>query len=265
MFKSLFKNAKASQPKYGWFGNYRSWDEVLKAAEGYDSEIILEKTRDALLKVKAGIAVYERDSVTFDKKEYPFPLLTFLLHSASLQGRPLHIIDFGGSLGSTYYQIKEFLTPKICLSWNIIEQKHYVSCGKVNFENDQLKFYNTIEECILDKPVDFVLISSSVQYLENPHIFLKKLASYNFKFLLFDRTAFHDEADDRLTLQIVPPNIYPASYPSWFFNEEKLLAHFKEGYNVAADFSPYIDGEQILYIDEQPSGYGHGFYLSAKK
>ncbi|MBB5437666.1 putative methyltransferase (TIGR04325 family) [Pedobacter sp. AK017] len=266
MFKGIFGKFKSdNQPKYGWFGNYLSWADVLKEADGYDSGIILERTKNALLKVKSGEAVYERDSVIFDKKEYPFPLLTFLQHSASLKGAPLHVIDFGGSLGSTYYQIKEFLNPGVCLTWNVVEQEHYVASGKANFEDGQLKFYNSIAQCIQDKNIDFVLISSSVQYLERPHIFLKELAAYHFDFILFDRTAFHEEKEDRLTLQIVPPEVYPASYPSWFFNQEKLLSHFAEGYDVIADFPPYIDGEQILYIDEYPSGYSRGFYLSAKK
>lgn len=265
MFKGIFRKFKSdNQLKHGWFGNYSSWSAVLKEADGYDSGVILERTMKALLKVKAGEAVYERDSVIFDKKDYPFPLLTFLMHSVAKKGSPLHVIDFGGSLGSTYYQIKEFLTANVCLSWNVIEQEHYVEAGKATFEDDQLKFYSSIDQCVQDKEIDFVLISSSVQYLEEPHVFLKKLAAYRFDFILFDRTAFHYEAEDRLTLQIVPPAIYPASYPSWFFNQKRLLSHFSEGYDVIADFPPYIDGEQVLYIDEQPSGYGRGFYLSAK-
>jgi putative methyltransferase (TIGR04325 family) len=265
MFKEIFRKFKSdNQPKYGWFGNYLSWAAVLKEADGYDSGVILERTKNSLLKVKAGKAVYERDSVVFDKREYPFALISFLQHSALKKREALHIIDFGGSLGSTYYQIKDFLTPNVCLSWNVIEQEHYVATGKVHFEDKLLKFYDTIDQCIEDKRIDFVLLSSSVQYLEEPHVFLKKLAAYRFDFILFDRTAFHAEANDRLTLQVVPPVIYPASYPAWFFNQEKLLDHFTEGYDVVADFPPYVEGEQVLYIDEYPSGYSKGFYLSAK-
>lgn len=263
MFKEIFRKFKSDNgAKYGWFGNYPSWADVMSKTDGYDSEIILQRTKNSLLKVKNGEAVYERDSVLFDKKQYPFPLLSFLLHSAAIKGRPLHILDFGGSLGSTYFQIKEFLTPNVCQSWNVIEQSHYVASGKAHFEDEQLKFYHTIDSCLKDKQIDFVLISGSIQYLEEPHLFLRKLAAYQFDFILFDRTPFHHEVNDRLTLQHVPPEIYDASYPSWFFNQEEFLNHFSDTYTVVADFPSYVEGESVLLIDEAPLGYSKGFYLT---
>ncbi|MDR6782113.1 putative methyltransferase (TIGR04325 family) [Pedobacter africanus] len=264
--RKLWKKLKKGKAqKYGWSGNYQSWSDVLKNANGYDAGVILEITKNALLKVKSGEAVYERDSVLFDKKEYPFPLLSFLLHSALYKRRPLHILDFGGSLGSTYYQVREFLTPEVCSTWSVVEQEHYVAAGNTHFQDQQLKFYSSIEACMQDQQIDFVLLSSSVQYLEQPHAFLDKLTAYNFEFILFDRTAFHHGGNDRLTLQVVPPEIYPASYPSWFFNQEGFLNHFSDQYQLIADFSSYVAGEPILYIDNQPVAYSKGFYLKLKK
>ncbi len=52
---------------YGFKGEYPDWTMAQKASFGYDSEIILNKTKAALLKVKNGEAVYERDSLLFDK------------------------------------------------------------------------------------------------------------------------------------------------------------------------------------------------------
>ncbi|AOM77685.1 TIGR04325 family methyltransferase [Pedobacter steynii] len=259
MFKNLFVKRQKSQ--YGWFGNYSSWAEVAAETGGYDAGVILERTKEAILKVKKGEAVYERDSVVFDKKEYPFPLITFLLHSASLNKKPLHVLDFGGSLGSTYFQVKEFLTPDVCASWNVVEQGHYVECGKAHFEDEILKFYESIDACKAEKEIDLVVLSSSIQYLEKPHDFLKQLAAYHFPFLLFDRTAFHYGEADRLTLQRVPPEIYPASYPSWFFNEKAFLSHFSGQYEIRAEFTSYVKGEETMLIDEVQSGYDKGFYL----
>ena len=259
MFKNLFK--KPEKSTYGWSGNYSSWAEVVQKTEGYHKEEILNKTKDAGLKVKAGTAVYERDSVVFNKKEYSFPLIAFLLHSANLNKEPLNVIDFGGALGSTYYQVKEFLGAEVCASWNVVEQDHYVSCGNEHFADDRLRFYETIAACLKDKKIDLVLLSGSVQYLEKPHEFLQQLAEYDFQFLLFDRTAFHYGDGDRLTLQLVPPEIYTASYPSWFFNQETFLKHFSGKYKLVADFDPYIEGEKVMLIDDKPQGYNKGFYL----
>src|SRR3989338_3876720 len=72
-----------SADAYGLAGDYRSWKEAMAASTGYDNEIILEKTRTALLKVKKGEAVYERDSVLFDKVQYQWPLLAGLMWVAA--------------------------------------------------------------------------------------------------------------------------------------------------------------------------------------
>ena len=42
-------------------GDYASWDEAKAASDGYESSVILDRTTAALLKVKRGDAVYERD------------------------------------------------------------------------------------------------------------------------------------------------------------------------------------------------------------
>lgn len=259
MFKILFR--KEPKNEYGWFGDYSSWDQVSVVSGGYDTGVILERTKQALLKVKNGEAVYERDSVVFDKKEYPHALMAFLLLSSSLKKGALNILDFGGSLGSTYYQLKDFLTPELCSGWNIVEQRHYVECGKVNFENETLKFYPGIDECLLEQKIDLVLLSSSVQYLEKPHEFLQQLERYHFDFLLFDRIAFNHNSRDRLTLQIVPPEIYPASYPSWFFDENRFLNHFSNSYKVVTSFPSYVPNEADMYIDGKQVASNKGFYL----
>lgn len=261
MFKRLLSPKKKLKDKYGWSGDYSSWEKVSSEAGGYDKHIILEKTTNALLKVKSGEAVYERDSVIFDHKEVPYALVSFLMLSAALKKAPLNILDFGGSLGSTYYQTKDFLTGQNCASWNIVEQEHYVACGKANFEDSTLKFYSSIDSCLAQKKIDFVLLSSSVQYLKDPHVFLEKLAGYDFDFILFDRTAFNNATNDRLTLQVVPPEIYPVSYPAWFFHKEFFLSHFSDRYKVVAEFPSYVKGEAVMFIDDKPQGSSKGFYL----
>lgn len=247
--------------RYGWSGDYSSWEKARAVSGGYDQQVILERTAGAMLKVKNNEAVYERDSVLFDKKEYPHALIAFLIYSATIRRAPLHILDFGGSLGTTYYQIREFLTAENCASWNIVEQEHYVHTGNRDFSDERLKFYSSIDDCMKDRAIDFVLLSSTVQYLEAPHVFLKELAERAFDFILFDRTTFNTDRQDRITLQRVPPEIYPASYPSWFFHEDFFLSHFSGRYKVVAEFPSYVDGESEMCIDGKQKGICKGFFL----
>jgi len=264
MIKKFFfktkKNKEKSRLEYGWFGNYTHWEDVERLTDGYDKNLILDKTRQSMLEIRDGHAVYERDSVLFEKKEYPFAIISSLLYIALQNNLKLKVIDFGGSLGTTYYQVREFLTPLRSLEWHIVEQEPYVAIGKEEFENDQLKFYGNIEDSLSDGIPHVILLSSVVQYLKNPHEFLSYLAELSVEYILFDRTAFVLEGPDRLTLQRVSPFIYDASYPAWFFNEDGFLRHFNS-YKIHTEFTSYVIGEQDMLIDGKVAGYDRGFFL----
>lgn len=261
---SLFKLKKKEKNRFGWFGNYKSWEELVARSGGYESDNILEITKDSLLKIKNGQAVYERDSVLFDKKLYPYSIISTLLFAAIECGGELNIIDFGGSLGSTYYQVRDLIPPSVQIHWSVVEQKEYVKCGQELFQDDVLKFHFDIAESMAATKADILLLSSVVQYLEKPHDFLNEIKTYDFKYILFDRTSFiKNDLPDRLTLQIVPPDIYKAEYPAWFFNEKKLLEHFTD-YQVKVEFESYVPGEQDIEIDGVKAGYDKGFFLVKK-
>src|SRR5436305_14010450 len=98
-------------------GNYKSWEEAERDSTGYAAPEILQKTRAALLKVKAGEAAFERDSVIFDTMQYNFSLLAGLLRAAAANHGRLSVLDFGGSLGSTYFQQRSFLCDVTDLHW----------------------------------------------------------------------------------------------------------------------------------------------------
>lgn len=241
----LFKKIKVN--KYGWKGNYTSWEEAKNASIGYDSDKIIQKVQNSLLKVKNGEAVYERDSVIFDEIQYSWQLLTGLMFASAKLGGVLKVLDFGGSLGSTYFQNKKFLDKLDNVSWSIVEQKHFVDVGRVDFEDERLKFYYDAESCIEKEKPNVLLISSVLQYIEKPYELLDELLKNDFKFVIFDRTPFNIESSkDVIKLQTVPPFIYTASYPCWFFDSNKLINYFKRKYKVVEIFDA-LDGKSNEY------------------
>lgn len=133
--------------RLGYRGHFNDWDHARRASTGYESGLIVERVALAMREVRDGHRMYERDSVLFDEIVYSWPLLAFMLHVSNTERR-LSVLDFGGSLGSTYYQNRLFLNKIAGLEWSIIEQKNYVEIGKREFSNDIVKFYPTIEECI---------------------------------------------------------------------------------------------------------------------
>ncbi|WP_041962252.1 TIGR04325 family methyltransferase [Sulfurospirillum cavolei] len=229
--------------RYGWIGNYASWEDAKRDAGSYDNEKIIEKVYGALKQVKEGKAVYERDGVLFDKIEYSWPLLSGLMYASSrTQGR-LHVLDFGGSLGSTYFQNKKFLDGLKDVSWNVVEQKHFVKTGKKEFQDERLKFYDDIKRCFAIHHPTILVLSSVLQYLEKPYVLLEELLKFDFEFIVIDRTPF--ACQERLTVQKVPPSIYEASYPCWFFEEKQFLSAFLHRYHVVESFDG-LDGKTEL-------------------
>lgn len=221
-----------------WSGDYGSWAEAMRASKGYDSDAVINKVRDSLLKVKRGEAVYERDSVVFDEVQYSWPMLAGLMWVAAQSRGELNVIDFGGSLGSTYFQNRKFLGALPKVQWCIVEQKHFVDVGRDCFQNDILKFFYDIDSCITESapPPNVILLSSVIQYMENPYSLLEEIKSKNFEFILFDRTSFTLDGRDRLTVQTVPPEIYETSYPCWFFDKRTFYDFFEDKYAVVAQF-----------------------------
>ncbi|MDR2119068.1 MAG: methyltransferase, TIGR04325 family [Tannerellaceae bacterium] len=224
---------------YGWYGNFKSWKDAQQYSTGYEAENIINQVKTSLLKVKNGEAIYERDSVIFDKIEYSWELLSALMWVAAQNKGNLHIIDFGGSLGSTYYQNKIFLDSLPKVSWNIVEQPNYVKVGIESFLNDQLHFYTSLDECYQrsEEKINTILFSSVLQYLEKPYKILKEAFVYPIQYIIIDRTGFTLNDKERITIQKVPARIYEASYPCRFFNEKEFISYFEENnYRFIFDF-----------------------------
>jgi len=240
----------------GFFGDYPTWESALADSDGYGAPVILERTRASLLQIKNGAAVHERDSVLFPTVQHNFALLAGLLQAVTNQ--ELSVLDFGGSLGSLYYQCRSFLSHLKSLRWSIVEQPAYVNCGRQEFADEQLRFYSSIEECLRHESPQVLLLSGVVQCLSDPYAFLGSVLRHGIPHVIVDRTAFLTRDADRLTVERVPAWIYPASYPSWFLSESRFLGQFRPYYHLLADF-PALDTNQ----PEGESAYYKGFLFKA--
>lgn len=256
VFSLIRKFKKHSVVQEIWSGDYASWDDAKKECTGYDDGVILEKCKNALLKVKNGEAVYERDSVLFDEKQYSWGLLAGLQQAAIENNNKLCVLDFGGSLGSTYYQNKDFLKSLNSLEWCIVEQPHFVDCGKKYFENEQLKFYFTIEECMAKHKPNVLLLSSVLQYLEKPYDWIDKVIGLQIPYIIIDRTSFIEGSGDTITIQKVSESIYNASYPAWFFNEVGFIRKIKK-YSLDGAFESFCEGS--ICLNSKSMAYWKGF------
>ena len=235
-------------------GDYQNWADAASRCTGYDAEGILAKVLDATLKVKRGEAAFERDSVLFNEVEYAWPVLAGLMWAAARNGGRLNVLDFGGALGSSYFQNRKFLQTLPDVRWNVVEQAHYVKAGEVNLQEEQLRFYKTIENCLISNQPNVVLLSSVLQYLPEPAQWIQKIKMLGADVIIVDRTIINFTEVDRLYIQHVPATIYPANYPCHTLSERRLINALDEDYVLEASF-PSLPFPALLSIASEFKGY----------
>jgi putative methyltransferase (TIGR04325 family) len=234
-------------------GRYATWEEACAASSGYDAPAILEKTAAAMALVKAGKAAFARDGVAFPEPDYPYYLLSALLRQAAKDGGRLSVLDFGGSLGNTYFQCKPWLEGIPQLSWCVVEQETHVKRGDAQFADSALSFHASVGECAEKRP-NFLLLSSVLQYLKAPFLELESLLDLEPESVLIDRTPTDPSGKGYLTVQEVPPEIYPASYPSWIFSRSELVKAVGQKYALLDEFlsldrlDPAVEHRGFLFV-----------------
>ncbi len=221
-----------------WFeGNYPDWAAAQAASGGYDREEIVARVLAATRRVKAGEAAFERDGVCFDEPAPEPGLLAALQAVATASGGNLRVLDFGGALGTTYWRHRAALPPAGGLRWDVVEQARWVEQGREVAAGTPLRFFATVGEAEADGRHDLLLASTVVQYLPEPGAAIDDWIARGFPWLLFNNLPLHRGAPDRIAVQRVPPSIYPASYPVWFFNRERFLERLAGRYDVVSEFA----------------------------
>ena len=216
-------------------GSPTSWAEAAGGAAGYSDPEILERVVRATRLVLAGEAEFERDSVLFKGREVPLPVVAGILRAAARDDRRAHVIDVGGSLGSTYRQCRGFLNGLSSLQWDVVEQPTFVAAGRAEFETEELHFHEAVAEIAVGPVPATLLLSASLQYLEAPFELLSSLSAVSSRHLVLDRTPVSDADADRIYVQIPPPSVYASSYPSWVFSHNQLIERLAPDWVLVAD------------------------------
>lgn len=222
-------------PSLRFSGNYPSWKEAREASAGYDGQTIHDVVLAGARAVRDGRAAFERDGVTFAVPEFVWPVAAALLGEAAKAKGRLRVLDFGGSLGSFYFQHRR-LFRGLDVRWAIVEQPAFVETGEREFADECLSFHTNIRQASDAVAPSVVLFSSVLNYLEHPHDVIDEVVRGGFGAVIIDRTALALDQQDRLTVQQSPQHVYAASYPAWLFKRSGLLGHFAADYEMVAEF-----------------------------
>jgi len=231
---------------------YENWSEAQLDSGGYDSIQIHNSVLKSALLVKQGVAAFERDSMLFYEHKFDWPIVTAVYLAAFKKTDAVRVIDFGGSLGSSYYQNNSLLRLVGCLDWCVIEQTEFVNSGNAHFADKQLHFFSSIGECETEYPPDLVIFSSVLQYLESPMTIVDQINSTSANYMLITRTPFISGSTDKVAIQNVPKHIYEASYPIRLFGYELFIEKVENLWEIIAsgiDHEGQIQQDMPFKID----------------
>ncbi len=224
--------------KFGWQwfrGDYPDWAAARAASAGYDDAAVLARVLAATREVRAGRARWERDGVAFTAPAVNAPVLTALREAAGEAGGPLVVVDFGGSLGSTWWQQRPALADLPGVQWRVVEQPHYVRAG-AEFADGPLSFHESIDAAIRPGERPVILLSSVLPYVESPQTLLEGIVRRGFQEVIIDRTPLVRSGRARLVVQHTPPGLGGGSYPCWLFDRTQLLAPLGPGYALVREW-----------------------------
>lgn len=216
-------------------GPFASWVQARKKSTGYDSEEILSAVLSAAQSAQGQESLFEKDGVLVGPERRSWPVTASLLFAGATLHHKFRVLDFGGSLGSTYFHVLDFLEATE-LEWVVVEQKTYAEAGRRYFENERLIFVDDLNLGVDNSLALVALLSSSLQYVENPFGVLQSLLDLKPEFVIFDRTPFHEGADDVLMVQHVSREVYRGSYPIWILSKSKLMRYMSDGYELVTTF-----------------------------
>ena len=214
-----------------YLGDYANWQDAAAECRGYDDSVIFDKVIQASKKVIDGEAVWERDSFLFYQEKYVYKLCAAILRCALRNdNQGVRVLDIGGSLGSTYFQNRKYLSDVKNLEYVVAEQDHYAAYGHEYLEDAVLKFISSERDWENMERFDIILMSGSLQYIPNYTEVISKIKKAEPRYIIFDRVLVGDRG--RICRETVPETIYKSSYPLRIFSEEEIRNFCEPAYKL---------------------------------
>jgi putative methyltransferase (TIGR04325 family) len=228
------------RPRYGFFGDYKDFDEAARDASEYDSAAIAKHAA-------AQIPTFFQDDFCEIDGRYQ------QVHSvlASVMDRlgksRVSVLDVGGGNGNNFIACSK-LSPSVPYDWTILETASMcaASGGKLSVDWTPV---------LPNRSFDAVLISGTLQYLPEPY---KPLSEFARKapWIIIHRTPLIEDPADRLTIQIVDPDIYPGELlRHCFLSRDKLRSSLVSLGKVAASWRNTQDDPAFVQIGGRSFGF----------
>ncbi len=234
-------------PAIRYMGDYKRWEDAAAECVGYEDSAIISNVIDAIEKIRRKEAVWERDSWLFYEEKYTYKICAAILRCAvQNKNSGVRVLDIGGSLGSTWFQNRKYLSDLTQLEYVVAEQDHFAEYGYKNLENDTLKFIRSTDKWEDMKRFDIILLSASLQYIPCWKDIMVRIRKAKARYVILDRLLVSNRR--RICVETVPEEIYLASYPLTIFDKDEVSGFLGEDYRVVESDSSSVE-EEAYFVD----------------
>lgn len=215
-----------------WEGVYPSFRETPSSGPGFNED---KWIRGSLEKIRAVRRESARKMTVSPVTQYRESLLPFLAAVVFHESGGVRILDFGGGIGFSYYQVLHGLPNAENLEFHVVEIEALCKAGKQYFRNEPRIFFHSFLPQEAETTFDIVHMGSSLHYCEEWEDTLSRLCRYRPRyFLLTDLPA-----GDIPTFATVQ-NYYTSKIPVWFFNIDEVIDIMKRRDYHLAFKSAYV-------------------------
>ena len=198
-----------------WEGVYKSFRDAPSSGPGFTGERWIQ---NSLEKINAVRQDAQEKGTVLSVTQYRESLLPFVAAIVLNEFEGVRILDFGGGVGFSYYQVLHGLPRTKNFEFHIAEIDALCEVGKQYFQNEQHIFFHSSLPREEGLTFDIVHMGSSLHYFEEWEELLSRLCRYKPRyFLLTDLPA-----GDIPTFATVQ-SYYTSKIPVWFFNIDEVI------------------------------------------
>ena len=197
-----------------WEGVYDNFRDVPVAGPGFSGGNWIENSSEKLSGFKS---LADNASTVPSVIGYTDSLLPVIAGIVQGNRKKIKILDFGGGLGFSFYQVREALASAENFELHVVDIEEVCTAGKNLFRDEpQIEFHSSLTD-LEEESFDIVHIGSSLQYIEKWQDQLSVLCRLNPEYILMANIPAGD-----IRTFATAQNYYDSKIACWFFNVEDL-------------------------------------------
>ncbi len=177
---------------------YKNYSDALKDcfSKGYESNVVIDFVME---KAKRHRQMFNASTPNITNLNV-LSLLS-LINALAARNKTIRVIDFGGGDGGHYLQIRQLISEKITLNWQVVETSDMVKALQP-FSTNELSFCDDLDEAIRKgEEIDIIYTAGTLQYTPNPYAFIEKMTQSSADYLIFNRQTLNANPLDLITIQ----------------------------------------------------------------